>query len=401
MKKLHTIFILLLLQIVNFVGATPQDTIRGLSDGAFASLLTCGPGSEFYESFSHTAIRVCDTNNHIDIVFNYGCFDFAEPHFYFKFAKGQLDYCVVAQSFDEFMFEYQYYKRAVWEQRLHLKHKELEQLFSDLLVNAQPENMYYKYDFFRDNCATRVRDKIEQSLDGRTLRRSEYPTESRSYRDLLYKHTEGTLLWWRLGVDLLLGSNCDMRMTTLQYTFIPLELMTQYDTCRVVYTSSGEMDSTVETLTDPAVQLLTDRRDPPRKNVSPTLCFWMLFAIVVLLTFISRRNEWKIYWLDGILFAIVGILSLVLLFLWFGSDHWCCEANLNLIWANPLYLWLLFRLRHSNMVIVLILGCTLFAFFVGWAMWPQHFNAAVLPITLTLAVRLADRFIDMRKYKTS
>ncbi len=392
MRKLHTLFILLLLQITNFVGATPPDTIRGLSDGAFASLLTCGPGDEFYESFGHTAIRVCDTNNHIDIVFNYGCFDFAEPHFYLKFAKGRLNYFVMKSTFDDFMLEYRYFKRAVWEQRLRLEKDELERLFAALLENTEPENMYYQYDLFLDNCATRVHNMINNALSPERKMQFGKPKQATTYRDLIHKYTEETLLWWRLGVDLLLGCETDRTMKTTEYMYIPMEMMTIYDTTLM---SDGKP------LAENAVQLLTDSRATAKKSVSPTLCFWMLFAIVVLLTFISRRNEWKIYWLDGILFAIVGILSLVLLFLWFGSDHWCCEANLNLIWANPLYLWLLFRLRHSNMVIVLILGCTLFAFFVGWAMWPQHFNAAVLPITLTLAVRLVDRFIDMRKYKTS
>lgn len=401
MRKLYTLLILLILQFANPLGAVPGDTLRGLSDQAFASLLTCGPGDEFYESFGHTAVRICDSTNHIDIVFNYGCFDFTVRHFYLKFAKGQLDYCVVAQPFGEFMFEYQYFKRAVWEQRLRLKKNELEQLFSDLLVNAQPENMYYKYDFFRDNCATRVRDRIEQALDGRQLARSLYPVEDHTYRDLIYKHTEGSLLWWRLGVDLLLGCHCDMRMTTGQYTFIPLDLMTQYDTCKIRYADAIKKASASETLANPSVQLLTDQRKTPDTSISPTLCFWVLFALIVSLTVVSRYKGWRLYWLDGVLYCIAGAVSLLLLFLWFGSDHWCCKNNLNLLWANPLFLWLLFRLRHRDLVVTLIIGCILLVFLAGWPLWPQHFNIAVLPISLTLFVRLIDKILVYRKHNNS
>ena len=166
-------------------------------------------------------------------------------------------------------------------------------------------------------------------------------------------------------------------------------MMTQYDT---TLTADGT------TLAEPAIQLLTDKRVPAKKSLSPTLCFWLFFAFVVLLTLFARRNRWKLYWFDGIIYTAVSIVSLLLIYLWFFSDHWCTKDNFNLMWANPLYIWLLVRLRHSDTLVTIIIGLILLTFLVGFAMWPQQINSAVLPIALTLAVRLIDRFTDKKKY---
>lgn len=409
MKKYFIILIATILGCLQPLSAQQSDNYRWLSADAFASLLTCGPGDEFYESFGHSAIRICDTANRIDLVFNYGCFDFSQSHFYLNFAKGRMDYCVIAQSFADFMLEYQYFHRAVWEQRLRLSPDELNRLFTALSINARPENMYYKYDFFRDNCATRVREMVERSLDSRSLRRAPFPPEPQSYRDLFYRYTEGSLLWWRLGIDLLLGANCDQPMPTTAYTYIPMELLVQYDTCPLpaVMDVSSENDSEAEaapppeTIAEPAVQLLVDSRNPRAKSLSPTLCFWLLFAVVLTLTLFARRRDWNLFWLDGILFGIVSLLSLLLLFLSLASDHWCCHTNFNLLWANPLFLWLLCRLRRPDRVVPLVVGILLLLFLAAWPLLPQHFNAAVLPIVLTLVLRLADRLLKSRKTKTT
>ena len=390
MRKSIILLILLLLCWVPTQGQRILQGTKPLSDSAYASILTCGPGDEMYESFGHTAIRVCDTTQNLDVVFNYGTFDFSEPHFYLRFARGMLKYCVEAQHFNNFIFEYQCYGRAVWEQRLLLTKQEMDKLFAALCENAKPENKFYKYDFFRDNCATCVRDMIERALEDRTFVRDDYTDEEVSYRDLLYKYTDSTLMWWQLGLDIVLGSNCDRVMSRMQYMYVPMEMMVQYDT---------SLASDGQRLTEPTVQLLPEMRTPVKSAVSPTLCFWILFAIVLLLTFIARRNEWHLYWLDGILFGVAFAVSLLLMFLWFCSDHWCAETNLNLLWANPLFVWLLARLRHRNKVMTLIIGCILLALLVGFIMLPQSFNSAVIPIALTLEVRLLDRFTDKKKYK--
>lgn len=355
-----------------------------LSPTAYASIMTCGSGDEFYEVFGHSAMRICDTANNIDMVFNYGIFDFDVEGFYFKFARGRLDYCLAVQSFENFMREYDYYGRAVWEQRLNLTNEECCHLFSMLMENAQPENKYYKYDFFRDNCATRVDDMITNTLT-KTLTKTKTITEKITYRDLLYKYNV-SMPWWQLGTDILLGARCDKVLNAKQYRYIPMEMMTQYDTMCFADGSrvAGEQR-----------QLLTDRRTPMRKGISPTLLMWLAFIIIATLSLFADKRGWKLYWLDGIVFSLASFLSLLLLFLWFGCDHWCTKWNMNLLWANPLLFWPLFRLRRPRKADCLPMIFILLILIVGWLFWPQHFNSAVLPIVLIILVRLSVRLKEV------
>lgn len=381
-KKTFISLILLLLAAFHCVAQQRTDTPRRLSGDAYASILTCGPGEEFYEAFGHSALRICDTTNHIDLVFNYGTYDFTTPHFYLKFAKGQLDYCVAFMRFDEFMLEYRYFRRSVWEQRLRLDADELERLFDALIDNVQPQNMYYKYDFFRDNCATRIRDMIDNAVaEGRQFHASE-PAKPATYRTMIYKYTEASMPWWRLGVDLLLGARCDQTMNSAEQMYVPLEMMTIYDTTPVAGGAA---------LTETPQQLLPDSRAPQRALPSPTLVFWLLFAAVLLLTLLADRKGWQLTWLDIILFGATGAVALLVMFLWFFSDHWCAKVNLNLIWANPLFLWLAARVRRRDHVVTLCATLLLALFLAGWAWWPQQFNVAVVPMVLTLLTRLVKK----------
>ena len=351
-----------------------------LSDSAYATLVTCGPGEDFYTAFGHTALHLCDSTKGIDVVYNYGCFDFDAPHFYLNFARGQMDYFATRVTYASFLMEYMFEGRAVWEQRLLLSTAELETLFMMLEENVKPENKYYKYDFFRDNCATRVRDKIEMSLQGRQLADTvNHPAGKESYRSLVHKYTDGVMEWWQLGIDLLLGARCDRELTAAEYMYVPMEMMNQYDT--TLLRPAGGL------LAEPVKQVLEESRAEEPTRLSPTLFFWILFILVGVLTLVGRKYGWRMAWLDAILFGAAGLVSLLLLFLWFGSDHYCTKWNLNLLWANPLMLWMVCRLRKGCKVVSLVvLGCLLIVL-AGWFWLPQEFNAAVLPLVLMLMVR--------------
>ncbi len=130
------------------------------------SLLTCAPGEELYSTFGHTALRVIDSVAGSDIVYNYGTFDFDDPNFYMKFIRGKLDYFLSVNQFPDFMYEYQYFQRSVWEQEINLSCSEKQQLMSALALNMQGDNRKYKYDFIYDNCTTRVRDLIFGIITG-------------------------------------------------------------------------------------------------------------------------------------------------------------------------------------------------------------------------------------------
>ena len=380
--------IVLFVALMTFVGTANAHNV--LSDSSFASLITCGPGNDYYLAFGHTAIRVCDPQNGIDYVYNYGTFDFDTPNLYWNFIRGYLNYCVSASNYRNFVAVYSYEGRSLSEQRLRLTPDECSRLFDALEDNCRPENRFYLYDFFRDNCATRARDMIANALEGRTVFAEHTSDTNLTFRQMIYPYT-GRLKWWQLGVDLLLGMRCDRPISTLQYTFIPFDLERQLDTTIV----SGS----TQTLAAPAVKILDETKAPNPESLSPDLVFWLFFGLVAVLTVAGLARGWRLRWLDIPLFSVVGLLSIVILVMWFFTIHWCTKWNLNILWLNPLFLYILFRLRKSNRIVLYITIACLAVVLVGFAWLPQQFNTAVFPIVLALMARLASYLLPKHDKK--
>lgn len=354
-----------------------------LGDSAYAALLTCGPGDEFYTTFGHTAIRICDPAQNIDQVYNYGMFSFNIDNFYWTFAKGDLDYWVLRYPFSIFIREYASEGRSVVMQRLNLDPQQLNNLYVALEWNILEENKYYKYDFFRNNCATLARDMIFNALGRRTVIHEQSSANDPSYRDEVERCTGNTLMWWKFGIDILLGARCDHPATNLEQMFSPLNMMAQFDTLYFA--------DTQEALAQPAVELLPETRTPLAPSFSPTLLFWLLCVVVIALTILSWTKGWKLHWLDLPLFLIPGLLSLVIIFLWAYSTHYCTKVNLNLLWCSPVFLFLACRIRKFDRIPNFLQIALLLVFLVGFWFMPQHFHPAFFPIALTLLVRLLSR----------
>ena len=383
MRKLFIILAATLLGLAANAQEVTVAQVPQLTDQAMVSVLTCGPGNEFYTTFGHSAIHICDTSVGVDVVYNYGTFNFGVKNFYLKFAQGRLDYMLSRGTFSNFLLEYAFEGRAVWEQELQLTTQEKQNLFLLLENNYLPDYRYYKYDFFRDNCATRVRDMVCSALDHRTLFVETTSPGNKSYRQLLYDPTEVNLLWWRFGIDLVLGQRCDKQCSNLEYMFSPIEMMHAFDTARL-------SDSHAR-LAKPPVQLLNETRQPLNPSFPPIIVFWTLCVVVVALTIIGWKKGWKLRWLDALLFWVVALISLLVLFLWFGSDHYCTKLNWNILWASPLFLYFGVRLRKSHRVVVIVQIGLLALLGLVALFGIQHFNSAVLPIAVTLFVRLLDK----------
>ena len=199
MKRFFTSLILsLLLLPVLPAKATENDSIR-------LSLLTCSPGEEIYSLFGHTALRYQYPAQGIDVIFNYGLFSFNTPHFILRFALGETDYQLGVTDYSRFAREYAFSGRNVWQQTLNLDDTEKTKLIQLLQENYRPENRVYRYNFFYDNCSTRPRDKIEESLSGKISYPAEPQDGSRTYRDIIHQYCQGHP-WSRFGIDLCIGS---------------------------------------------------------------------------------------------------------------------------------------------------------------------------------------------------
>lgn len=347
-----------------------------LSETATASVLTCGSGNDFYTTFGHSALRICDPATGLDIVYNYGTFNFNTPHFYWKFTRGRLDYMLGRSSFESFMYEYQEEGRAVWEQRLALTSQEVNNLFLLLEQNYLPEYRHYRYDFFRDNCATRVRDMVNSSLVHRDtlMLRKANPI---SYRQLIAMPLKHNLEWWRLGIDMLFGLPADHRCTSVERMFLPIEMMAEYKSINV------RSDGVCLELFFPPIQLLDETREPLSRSIPPVAVFSLLFGAVAILTWRNLMPRWA----DIVLFVFAGVVGLFLLFMWFGTDHYCTAWNLNILWASPLLLLIAIRLERSpRWALWLQEACFMAA--AVWVLW-CHLIPALLPIILMLAIRVA------------
>ncbi|HRD07117.1 MAG TPA: DUF4105 domain-containing protein, partial [Saprospiraceae bacterium] len=202
------------------IGSRGQQGVDTLMNNTQISLLTCDPGSEIYSLFGHSAVRVKNEEKNFDVVFNYGTFDFQTPNFTLKFMRGKLPYRLAVASYGSFLKEYHYFKRGVREQVLQINNSQKEDIIRFLENNAKPENAEYKYDFFYDNCSSRIRDVFEKTLHYPP----QYSGENKlTFRNLLHRYLEAWP-WLRTGIDIIIGSKADKIADASAQMFIPDKL---------------------------------------------------------------------------------------------------------------------------------------------------------------------------------
>ena len=282
---------------------------RSLSEEAQISLLTCTPGEELYARYGHTAIRVQDPQNRLDLVFNYGIFDFNTDHFYWKFVKGETWYELGAITMPWFMLEYEEEHRPVYEQVLNLNPSQREEIWQALVLNYEPENRKYLYNFVFDNCATRpyqliinvLGDSIVSDYDGYTCQ---------TYRDFI-SHYTGQHTWANAGINLLFGPKADRPMTNGQRLFLPEELMYY-----IQYAHSLD-----------GIRLIKYSDIGPFKVIhTPWYATWELglvlyFLAVLAMSIIDRiRGKWS-WWVELAAGIPYLVLLLIVTFLTFFSCH--------------------------------------------------------------------------------
>ena len=228
MKRLLQFILFILAFAINKNGVAQSNPCR-----MRISLLTCAPGAELYSTFGHTAIRITDSTTGTDFVYNYGTFWFEDPQFYTKFIRGKLDYSLSVDKFPDFMYEYQYFQRSVWEQELNLSCGEKEQIITALNINMQGANRLYKYDFIYDNCTTRIRDLIFRSLPGSAVKNKLVPAGTTA-RNLIHSYLDkGGEPWSKLGIDILLGAKLDKPVDNTVAMFLPDYLLKGIDSAYI------------------------------------------------------------------------------------------------------------------------------------------------------------------------
>lgn len=355
-----------------------------LSSDAQISILTCEQGDEIYSLFGHSAIRILDPNLELDEVYNYGTFDGFEENFELKFAKGQLDYSLSKQSLEGFLYEYQYNNRTVWEQVLNINQADKQNIYNFLLENNLPENRKYRYDFFYDNCATRLRDILENVL-GDELKFGDHKWDNQfTFRQIIDKDLIRTPLT-HFGIDLVLGQRIDVKANSYNLMFHPIYLMQVLD--------ETTFKSQPLVLTTNVVFQATEK-EPFQEDETLLYIMWIVFTLGALLTMFKVDGLGML--VDTIITFTVALLGLLLIVMWFGTDHPATKFNWNILWANPLLFYVPFAVKYKTKTYFIITTSLYFIIAISWILIPQEFPPEAVPLILYLALRNFYHFRSLR-----
>ena len=380
-----------LLILLTFVGLSPAK-----AQFWEVSLLTADPGTELYSSFGHSAIRMRELGpGGRDLVFNFGTFDFDTPNFYGKFATGKLNYMLSVATYDRFIVEYDYYKRGLREQVLDLSEEQKDFLLQHLDAQYAPERRFYKYDFFYNNCATKIRDAFDVVI-GEQLVWSDTLAEEKTFRNLIDEFVL-PLPWADFGIDLALGSVIDRPATELEKQFLPTYMEQAFAKATII--ENGVSRPLVK---QSRVLLEYPNEATQQSLLNPSVVFWFLAVIFAALTGYGFKKGKLMKGLDIAFFGILGVLGLVVTFLWFFTDHSATLWNWNILWAFPGHLVLVWGLvarpnaTWISSYLLFVMVATVVVLLL-WIVGVQSFYPALIPILLLLLLRANFLFYNRKK----
>ena len=358
-----------------------------LSVYAEVSIVTAGPGEELYEAFGHSAIRIKDPVLNLDLIYNYGMFDFKQPNFLLNFAKGNMIYSLARYDFKYFSKSYKKDKRWVKQQVLNLTQQENQAFFTFLEKNATPENRNYLYDPYFDNCATKLRDITKSILGSKLVFNDNHIKKDLTFRQLT-NHEIHWNSWGTFGLNLIAGTKLDQKATSKAYMYLPDYVYSFFKNATVYVKNQPKQ------LVKREDYLIKAEEKQPKTSVfSPFLIFSLLASMGVYITFKDFKKKKRTTWLDFILLFTTGVIGCVIFFLWFFSTHATAPNNFNLLWAfapNLIISFLLLRTKTpkawlQKYFFVLMMFMLLIP--VIWIMNVQAFPFAVTPLLMLLIVR--------------
>lgn len=339
-----------------------------LSDNAQVSVLTCGSGEEMYSIFGHTAIRITDNLNGLDVVYNYGMFDFSTPNFYTKFIKGDLLYSIGQENYNDFLATYKYYNRSINEQYLNLTLEQKQAVFDKIQHQLMTEERNYQYKFIDNNCTTKVVDLLNDVLDKPI--NTKFDGNSDSQRNILNSFLSNHY-FEKLGINLLFGINVDK---INQKVFLPEKLMHS-----VSQSTNGNQKLEQNNI------LHYEKIENSSKSNWNTIYFFSIICLI--LAFLSR-----IKFMQYIFFFSVGVLGTVILIVSLFTSHSELVWNESLLLFNPLYFFL--GIKKFRKVIIKILGASIILFLIIASL---EKTLIVLPLLLLEIVYLNGMFRKMKK----
>lgn len=348
--------------------------------------MTFGPGRYYWERYGHNAIWLKEPARGLDHTFNFGFFDFEQEDFFLRFLRGRMLYFSIAQPAErEFEF-YRQSNRTIRAQKIKLSDVQYERLRDYLLNEIRPENRDYRYDYYLNNCSTRVRDALDMALDGSLSARTSNAPAQLNFREQTRRLTQQQF-WYYLGLELALGYPVDQPVSRWDEMFIPMVLADE------LAALSANAASSADVLVSNDVSVYTSSAVQPAARPSVTWPRYLLAGLLIVgLAWLSGRFMPPV-WLAGLCGAWVLICAtsgLVLAGLWLFTDHEVTRMNANLLLLNPLVILALVPLLHRLGGIIFAAGVVLALLLL---LLPSHqYNLDVLallgPVNLAAAVYL-------------
>ena len=374
-----TVLLLFFFFLSSFSYSNEQDL-----DRYSISILTVSPGKDLADAFGHSGIRVIDRELNYDVVFNFGIYDFQAPNFYSNFVKGRPIYSLGINNYNRFLNNYQNQNRGIVEHKIQISNNKKDDVIRLLLENSKQENKFYIYDYFNDNCSTKVADLFIANLNDTYSTEIDLSSKSNvSYRSLIYEMIPKNS-WGSLGIDICLGSIIDQDINYRQTFFLPSMFGNFLDRIE---------SSNPEIIESKFILESQDTSEESALNLTkPMFVLFLISTIIVLITFRDFRNNRQTKVLDVLLISITSIIGLLISYLWFFSDHSAASQNYNILWASPLNILLLIDL-FANKKRKWILGYLKFIFLMlllmisHWILSVQTFNITLFSFIFALLIR--------------
>ncbi len=321
MRHISILFLFFLMPIVKSVAQTIT-----LSENAEVSVLTCGTGDEVYSLFGHTAIRINDPSNGIDLVYNYGAFDFDTPNFVVRFSKGDLQYFVTVGRFSDFLYSYNYEQRSVVEQTLNISRQQKQQLFDQLTETLVSDDRFYTYKFIDRNCTTMVVDILNDILGEKVLVKVD--DKEPTYRDILFPYFDNHF-YEQLGTSIIFGTKVDERGEKI---FLPIELWNSIE-------SAGYNGQPLKKSGQTWLQF--DRTETQMSWWNNPYTYILLLLLIV----IANNNH-----VNMLYFFVAGLIGTFFTIAGWYSYHGELANNYNALLLNPALLLLIYFHYRKNML---------------------------------------------------
>jgi hypothetical protein len=380
MKKIIFIFTIIL-------ASTSIDIFSQSSPQIEVYLLTCGPGTATYSIYGHSALRIVFPGKGSDSVYNWGVFDFATKNFVWKFAKGRLDYNLGGDDIDRFLQSYFFEKRWVQSQKINLEPAEIIFLLQLISENLKPENRKYRYDFFYDDCSTRIRDLLEKTLGSRLIYSPDEKKNVKTFREKVGEY-QRPYPWLDFGVDLIMGTPGEKKAFIRDRMFLPIDM--QKGLSEALINRDTKM---IPLLQNP--ETLVDFEKPVIKQrffTSPIFVFSLSLILITILFAINKKKT-VTKAADIVIFSVFSFLALLMIFFNFFTDHEQMKWNLNIIWLSPFIILCLTAVILSkgwHVWFRTVFFLCLISFFMQIIV-ARAFNNSFIPLLLILMLRSSAR----------